>query len=61
MISLKIASRTWGAPLLVGLAAGNAVAQSAPPGFDEHMALGMVAADTRDPAGAVEHFAKTGR
>jgi tetratricopeptide (TPR) repeat protein len=57
MISLKIASRTWGAPLLVGLAAGNVVAQSAPPGFDEHMALGMVAADTRDPAGAVEHFA----
>ncbi|MEE9197742.1 MAG: hypothetical protein V3U45_06325, partial [bacterium] len=56
MISLKI-THPWGVTLPVALAAGNLAAQSATPGFDEHMALGIVAAETRDPEGAVGHFA----
>ena len=57
MISFKIASRMLSVPLLVALAAGNVVAQAAPPEFDEHMALGITAAATMDPEGAVDHFA----
>lgn len=57
MISLRIPNRTWGVTLLVGLAAGNMAAQSAPLDFDEHMTRGITAADTRDPEGAVDHFA----
>ena len=57
MISFKIAGRMLGTPLLVALAAGNAVAQSAPLDFDEHIVLGITAAETLDPEGAVAHFA----
>ena len=57
MISFKISTHAWGVPLLVALAAGNLAAQSVPLGFDQHMALGLVAAETRDPEGAVDHFA----
>ena len=42
---------------MLALAAGNVAAQSAPADFDEHMLLGITAADTRDPEGAVDHFA----
>lgn len=57
MISFKITPHAWGVPLFLALAAGNLAAQSTVLDFDEHMALGLVAADTRDPEGAVDHFA----
>jgi tetratricopeptide (TPR) repeat protein len=46
----------WGTPLMLALAAGNVAAQSAPADFEEHMLLGITAADTRDPEGAADHF-----
>ncbi|TDJ54434.1 MAG: hypothetical protein E2O47_06130 [Gemmatimonadetes bacterium] len=57
MISFRLGHHAWSISLLAGLAAGNLAAQSAALDFDEHMALGLVAANTRNPEGAVDHFA----